>query len=72
MSKKNVRIKGTSLAPRLPVTFAIVWWLLLDRLDAPGWAYGVLGSVVVLAFTVWVMALWRCEFRDVPGFGEQG
>lgn len=68
--KKTV-IKPSSLPMRSPLLFAIVMWLLCDRLAAPGWAYGVLWTVVALWSIVFVAGLRHTTFRDVPGFGEK-
>ena len=69
MKRKTV-IKWSSLPSRLPVSFGILWWLLLDRLAAPAWAYGVLWTVVCLGTIAFVIDFCRTDMRDVPGFGE--
>lgn len=68
---KKVAIKSSSLPARSPLLFAIVMWLLADRLGAPDWAYGVLWTVVALWAIVFVICLANTTFRDVPGFGEK-
>ena len=69
--KKKVAIKHSSLPMRSPVGLAIVMWLLLDRLGAPGWAYGVLWTVVGILVIAFFCDFYRTTFRDVPGFGEK-
>jgi len=69
--KRKIAIKSSSLPARSPVPFAILWWLLLDRLDAPGWAYGVLWTVVAAVTIAWIYCLCTTSERDVPGFGEK-
>ena len=39
-------LKHKYLPPRLPVGTAALYWLLLDRFDAPGWMFGVLWTLV--------------------------
>lgn len=68
--KREIVIKSSSIQARLPVGFAILFWLLLDRLGAPGCAFGVLWAVVALLVVMWVVSFWTESFRDVPGFGE--
>lgn len=69
--KRKVVIKSSSLQTRSPVGIAIVFWLLLDRLDAPGWAFGVLWTLVTLLALAWVISFWTERLADVPGFGEK-
>lgn len=69
--KKSVVIKSSSLPTRSPLLFAIVMWLLADRIGAPGWTYGVLWTFVALWAIVFVVGLFSTTFRDVPGFGEK-
>jgi hypothetical protein len=70
MKRKTV-IKATSLPAKSPASFAILFWLLLDRLDAPQWAYGVLWTIVALLAIGFIYQLFTVETRDVPGFGEK-
>lgn len=70
MKRKNV-IKSSSLPTRSPVGLAILFWLLLDRLGAPGWAFGVLWTLVALMAIAWVVSFFTESTRDVPGFGEK-
>ena len=69
--KKKVAIKHSSLPMRSTVGLAIVMWLLLDRLSAPGWAYGVLWTIVGILAIAFAYDLHRTTSRDVPGFGER-
>jgi len=69
--KRKIVIKSSSIQTRSPVGFAIVFWLLLDRLDAPGWAFGVLWTFVGLLALAYIASFWTESARDVPGFGEK-
>ena len=69
MKRKTV-IKSSSLPARPPTLAAIAWWLLLDRLGAPGWAYGVMWTLAAILFVAWTYRFWNDRERDVPGFGE--
>ena len=69
--KRKTAIKPSSLPARSPLGTAILLWLLLDRLAAPGWAFGALWTVIALLAVMWVVSFWTESFRDVPGFGEK-
>lgn len=69
--KRSTVIKSSSLPTRSPVGIAIVFWLLLDRLGAPGWAFGVLWTLVALLALIWIISFWTESARDVNGFGEK-
>ena len=69
--KRKIVIKSSSLQTRSPIGFAILFWLLLDRLSAPGFAFGVLWTFVALLALAWIASVWTESARDVPGFGEQ-
>lgn len=69
--KRKIVIKSSSLPMRSPIGFAILYWLLMDRLGAPGWAYGVLWTFVGLMTIVYVITFFATTYRDVPGFGEK-
>jgi hypothetical protein len=67
--KNAVVIKPSSLPPRPPILFAAVFWLLLDRLNAPEWAFGVLWTLVGILLASFVYRLCNVDIKDVPGFG---
>jgi len=69
--KKAVVIKASSLPPRPPILFATVFWLLLDRLQAPEWAFGVLWTLVGLLLAGFIFRLLNADMKDVPGFGDK-
>ena len=70
MKRKTV-IKASSLPTRSPIGMAIVLWLLLDRLGAPGWAFGVLWTLIAPCVLTWIASFWAKSAQDVPGFGEK-
>jgi len=69
--KRKIVIKHSSLPVRSPVGGAILWWLLLDRLGAPAWAYGVLWTLVAIGAIAWIYYLFTTDWRDVSGFGDR-
>lgn len=68
--KKKVVIKSSSLPMRSPVGFAVLYWLLLERIGAPGWAYGVLWTLVGIGAALYVLSYFVETLCDVPGFGD--
>lgn len=68
---RKVAIKSSSLPTRSPIPAAVLYYLLLDRLGAPAWAYGVVGTLVVIGLVAWVYCLCTTVERDVPGFGDR-
>jgi len=44
----NKVIHRSQLPTRLPVTFAIAVYLLLDKLQAPGWVWGIAVTLLAL------------------------
>jgi hypothetical protein len=63
--KQVKRISMANEAPRLPLTFTVAWWLLLDRLQPPGWVWGASGVVIVLLWVMGALAIWQFEPVDV-------
>lgn len=71
MSKRKIAIKSTSLPVPSPVLGVITLWLLMDRLGAPMWAYGVLGTFAALWLFAFIYDCCTRTERDVPGFGAR-
>ena len=42
----------------LPVGGTVLWWLLLDRLHAPGWVWGATGAILLLVIIGVVVDVW--------------
>lgn len=69
--KKRTYISLKCMHPRAPVHAAIIWWLLLDRFDAPGWAFGVMWTIVVILMISFLIDISNSTAKNVSGFGEQ-
>ena len=48
-------------ATKLPFTWTVVIGLLLDRLHAPDWLWGVIGTLMV---ALWALLLWRIRVEE--------
>lgn len=68
---ERIRIKPSSLPPRLPLVSTAVLWLLLDRFNAPMWLMGLVMLVCFLLCVAVVVVAMTSVFVDVPGFGER-
>lgn len=63
--KKNRVIKPNNLPPKVPITGILVWILLLDRLNAPDWLWGVAGTVFGLLLIIAIISVFNCEYVDL-------
>lgn len=63
-------INPNNLSPRMPLISTIAWFLLLDRFNAPGWVWGVIGVLTSAAWVAWISHMCNDEWGDVPGFGR--
>lgn len=66
-ARKVIHVKH--LPARLPLFQTLVAWLMLDRFQAPGWVWGVVGTFFALVWigTVISMATQKCH---KPIFGD--
>lgn len=54
------------MPPKAPIGFPIVWWLLLDRLQPPGWVWGATGFVVAFLFVCAIIDLFTVKYIPLP------
>ena len=54
MNKRRV-IAMNQLPMRPPIIPTLVYWLVLDRLEAPGWVWGVVVTLTAAAWIVWIV-----------------
>jgi len=59
--KKRKVVSEKNLPTRLPVWSSLIVWLLLDRFNPPGWAWGVVGTVFVF---FWIVAITDIFVRE--------
>lgn len=57
--KKVIAYKYTPV--RLPITFTIVWWLVLDRIHATELFWGIAGTLIVIVWIVSIIAMIKEE-----------
>ena len=57
--KKINKIGFQYLPAKLPVSSTAVTWLLLDRFQAPQWAWGAAGVWFLLVWIICLVAVWN-------------
>lgn len=69
--KKRTVIKTEALPTRMPLLASVVLWLLLDRIHAPGWAWGTAWTMMALVWIAWGASIYLERSAELPGFGEE-
>ena len=59
--KKKFFIPWECIGPRLPITSSVMWWLFLDKIAAPQWAWGVMFTLLALIWIVSIIGLVKAE-----------
>lgn len=49
---------------RLPVGFTALWWLVMERIDAPGWAWGMFWLVLAVVWAISIFLLFTQRLCD--------
>lgn len=57
MSDRPQRIAKKYLPMPSPLLITLVTWLLLDRIEAPGWVWGACGVMLLILAAVWIADL---------------
>ena len=65
--KKQRYIKANNLPPRPSILTFLVWWLILERFNAPAWLYGALYVLLGMLFIVEVWRMFACDAVDLIG-----
>lgn len=64
MKRKKV-INNSNLPGRLSLIQPLVFWLVLERLDAAGWVWGVVGCLVVIIWILQIVGLFIQDQVDI-------
>lgn len=59
--KKTLTLSAKSSRVGLGVNTAMIWFLMLERFNAPGWLYGVAYSFYTLVVLVFIVQFWTTE-----------
>ncbi|KKL79048.1 hypothetical protein LCGC14_2018760 [marine sediment metagenome] len=63
--KRTKKIHNKNLPPRIPLFPGITIWLLLDRINAPGWAWGAAGLFFLLLLIVSTAEFFTSKLTDI-------
>jgi len=58
-------IKGANMPPRISLSAPFVWWLILERFDAPLWMFGTVYTLMALLYALLIFRLFNAEAVDV-------
>jgi len=50
---------------RSPLIATLVWWLVLDHINAPGWAWGVFYTLLVIVWFAYAWDSWTNTSMNV-------
>ena len=62
--KKNV-ISRKNLPTKSPIGLIILFYLLLDKLNAPQWVWGGLGFLLLFMLIAWIVSLFTEDEIDI-------
>lgn len=60
-------LKASNLPPRPSILGLLVWWLILERFNAPGWLYGCMYTFLGVVFISEVWRMFAGEQVDLLG-----
>ena len=63
MKPRKIARKNIPMDSPLPAT--VIYWLALDYWKAPGWAWGVVGTLVVVAWIVFLVEAFTAEYKEI-------
>lgn len=61
MSKKRTVISAKQMPTHYPFISTAVVWFVLDRFKTPGWVWGIVGTLVVIYWSIIIYALFTEE-----------
>lgn len=61
-------IKRNNFPSTMPLYPTIVLWLLLDRLGAAGWVYGIVGTLLAFGWIGWAIQTYLSRDVDLYDF----
>ena len=63
--KDTFYIRKANLPPRMPLTATAFWWMFLDYINAPEWAFGAVGFAVFVAWVDYLHKMTTKKEKDV-------
>lgn len=71
MAKKRIVLPLSHIPAKPPLLASIVYYMALDFYQAPGWAWGVVGTLMAVIWIVWLIVALQQEERALPGYGDK-
>ena len=71
MSKKRFVLPLDHYPTRMPLLDSFVAYMALDLYNAPGWVWGVAGTLLAMLWLGWLLLINQQETKPLPGYGEQ-
>ncbi len=68
--KKRFVLPADHHSSRPPLWSSVVLFMALDLYEAPGWAWGVAGTLWAIFWIVWVWSLVFEESKPLDGYGS--
>jgi len=58
-------VHGKNLPIRCPLVSTLVLWMVLDKVSAAGWVWGVVGTLVVVMWVEWLIDIFAIEHVEI-------
>lgn len=58
-------IHAKNLSMRSPLVATVAFWLALDYWHAPGWGWGVVGTIMGVLWIAWIVDCLNVEQKDI-------
>lgn len=71
MSKKTFVFPADHYPASPPLLASVVLYMALDLYHAPGWLWGVIGTLMAFLWLGWGILRWTQETKPLPGYGKQ-
>lgn len=62
--KKRPVIKRASISTGMPLLSSMVAWLMLDRFHAPGYVWGIVGTLYAIVWIAFICSFFAEDVRD--------
>jgi len=63
MQRKVLSYKN--MPAKMPLMASLFWWMFLDYIKAPGWAFGAMAVLIIVLWTSWVIELFTAEHVEL-------
>ena len=58
-------ISPRNIPLQIPIIPTLFWWLFLDYVNAPGWAFGVMGCLMFIVWVGWFLQFFSAEVINI-------